>query len=68
MITVEIIKEVMDAHWRRCEMAAFVGGIPLWKVVDTGKKPEGYWFDSLTEYYIPPNVDAGALDGPTHRQ
>lgn len=62
-ITADFVRSAIADHKNRCDTARFVGGIPHFQVVEAGKKPEGYWFDDLTDYWIPVGV---ILDGGGH--
>lgn len=55
--TEEMVKNVIDAMFRRCAAARAIGGIALRDVVDgTAEIPDGWALDFDTDYFIPPNV------------
>lgn len=53
----DVIRNIYLAAQRRVDAARAAGGLPLIMFVEQGlPKPEGYWYDPLTEYYIPDTV------------
>lgn len=62
-ITADDVCDFLSVINARCEMARFVGGISHLQVVESGRKPDGYWFDDMTSYWIPVGV---SLDGGGH--
>ena len=59
--TREFVEETITSMFRRAEMAQLAGGISEKDRVEGRAIPDGYWFDYLTSYYLPPNVN---LDSP----
>lgn len=61
MLTAQEIERLTDAIMRRCEAARMVGGIPYRDILEGRAVPDGWVYDFITEYFVPPNahLDAG---------
>lgn len=52
----EFIKGSLSSFFRRCEAARNAGGIPRRDVMEGAPVPEGWTYDVMSCYYVPPNV------------
>lgn len=53
-VTRSSVTAVLNAHMERSAVAQAVG-ISRQSEVDGKSVPRGYWFDDLTQYWLPPN-------------
>lgn len=50
------IRQVLTYFFRRCELVKAAGGLALKDVLDGAEIPEGWIYDTETDYYLPPNA------------
>lgn len=55
-ISEEHIRQVLTYFFRRCELVKAAGGIALVDIVNGAEIPEGWIYDTETDYYLPPNA------------
>ncbi len=54
----DVVHNILAAANRRVAAARAAGGIPLYDIVSQNiQPPKDHWYDPLTEFYIPNNVE-----------